>query len=116
MLLTCSYFEVHDPDILQPETFDEQLLLALINKADELDREHERALNEVNEGSLVTKTPWLRYTKWDKIFIGRDMKERHDTTDLPRWNNDQDAGLYRTVECMEELLKRYWAGYLDCEK
>jgi hypothetical protein len=70
---------------MQPTNFSEQLLLDMVDGAERRDKEYQRAINEVRDiTSLVTKTPWLRYVKWEEIFLGLNMKELHTLTDLPK--------------------------------
>ena len=108
------YFEVHDPEALHARNFTEQLLLGLVNTADERDRQHKEELNNVSDmQSLVTKTPWLRYTKWEETFIGCDMKALHDWTDIPNWHDEEGAVV---VDCMDKALRNCWEGYRDCAK
>ena len=98
--------------MLQPQNFTEQLLLGLVNTADERDRQLNNALNDVRDvRSLVTKTPWLRYTKWEQTFIGRDMKVLHDMTDIPNWREEEGSII---VDCVGKLLMDCWVGYGDC--
>ena len=63
--------------------FTEQPLLSMLEDAKHRDDEHQQRINKVqNETSLVTKTPWLRYNKWEQRFANQDMKELHAPTDL----------------------------------
>ena len=98
--------------MIQPENFSEQLLLGLVDGAELRDQEYRRVINEVQDvKSLVTKTPWLRYVKWEEIFLGRDMKELHALTDLPK--AEDDAGIL-IINGVNKLLRECWDGYHDC--
>jgi len=48
-IANCRFFEVHDPERLQPENFTEQLLLAYIGEADQRDIQHGQSLDDVND-------------------------------------------------------------------
>ena len=110
--LTRSYFEVHDPHSLQPQTFSEQLFLSYVDAAGQRDRQRQEEIDQVKDlASLVTKTPWLRYTKWEQTFIGCDMKALHTLTDLPRV---EDVNGTLVAETVKELLEDCWGGYRDC--
>jgi hypothetical protein len=100
--------------MMRAANFSEQLLLDLVDGAERRDREYQRAINEVQDvKSLVTKTPWLRYVKWEEIFLGRDMKELHTLTDLPK--SDDDDGII-IINGVNKLLRDCWDGYHDCLK
>ena len=69
---------------LQPVTIIDQLMLSCIEQSEAHDREYQHGINEVKDTtSLVTKTPWLRHTKWEERFMGCDMKVLHDMTNPP---------------------------------
>jgi len=107
-----SYFEVHDPHALHPQNFSEQLFLGYIDAAGHHDRQRQEEIDKVKDlTSLVTKTPWLRYTKWEQTFIGHDMKALYAFTDLPKVD---DINGTLVAEAVEELLVDCWAGYRDC--
>jgi hypothetical protein len=98
--------------MMQAANFSEQLLLDLVDGAERRDQEYQRAINEVQDvKSLVTKTPWLRYVKWEEIFLGRDMKELHTLTDLPKAEDDDGIIIINGVN---KLLRECWDGYHDC--
>jgi hypothetical protein len=61
--------------------------------------------------SLVTKTPWLRYTRWDKKFAGQDMNELHALTDPPQAAADEEKLIWDVVG---KTLERCWEGYKNC--
>jgi hypothetical protein len=84
----------------------------LLREAGERDAKHQREINTVQDNtSLVTKTPWLRYNRWDKKFAGQDMNELHEFTDLPLATEVQEKLISDTVG---KLLEVCWEGYHDC--
>jgi hypothetical protein len=69
-------------------------------------------INNVQEtASLVTKTPWQRYNRWEKKFMGQDMKELHALTDLPPATAIEETVIACTVA---KILHACWEGYHDC--
>src|SRR5436305_15140658 len=74
MLTITRYFLVtveSEPD----STLIQNLITSLLDSAKVDDEDHQRKLNNVPQNSeLITLTPWLRRTRWHKIFAGRDMK------------------------------------------
>ena len=80
--------------------------------AKEKDSEYQREINTVQDNtSLVTKTPWLRYNRWDKKFAGQDMKELHKLTDPPFATETKEKLISDTVG---RILGACWEGYHDC--
>ena len=93
-------------------SFTDQLLEDLILAAKEHDVEHQREINTVQDNtSLVTKTPWLRYNRWDKKFAGQDMNELHKLTGIPPATAIEEKVI---SDAMERILSACWAGYHDC--
>jgi hypothetical protein len=87
-------------------------LLDLIDGVERWDREYQRAINEVQDvKSLMTKTSWLWYVKWEEIFLGRDIKELYSLMDLPK-AEDNDGNII--INIMNKVLRDYWDGYHDC--
>ena len=86
----------------------------LLGTAKDRDEEYQRAINNVQDNtSLVTKTPWLRYNRWDKKFVGQDMKELHTLTDLLSATTIEETVISNTVT---KILGVCWEGYHDCLK
>jgi hypothetical protein len=53
----------------------ENLIKAAINGATDQDEDHQRSLKIIKDStSLVSKSLWLRRTRWEEIFSGKDMK------------------------------------------
>lgn len=106
------YFAVHEPDALPINNFTAELLEGLLNQAKRQDDEHQFQINRVlDTTSLVTKTPWLRYNKWETRFADQDMNELHSLTDLPKSTDEDETILARTVN---EILRACWDGFHDC--
>ena len=98
--------------MLATSTFADSLLEDLVSAAKERDVEHQREINTVQDNtSLVTKTPWLRYNRWDKKFAGQDMNELHKLTDLPPATAVEEKLISDTVG---RILSTCWEGYHDC--
>jgi hypothetical protein len=84
----------------------------LIDAAKERDVGYQREINTVQDNtSLVTKTPWLRYNRWDKKFTGQDMNELHKLTDLSSVTAMEKRVISDTVA---KILGACWEGYHDC--
>jgi hypothetical protein len=84
----------------------------MIDGVERRDQEYKRAINEIQDvKSLITKIPWLRYVKWEEIFLGRDMKELHSLTDLSK-TEDDDGNII--INIVNKVLREYWDGYHDC--
>jgi hypothetical protein len=60
---------------------------------------------------LVTKTPWLRYNRWDKKFEDQDMKELYTLIDLLIMDQSEETVLSNS---MTNILGAYWEDYHDC--
>jgi hypothetical protein len=84
----------------------------LLGAARQQDEDYQQAINSVQDNtSLVTKTPWLRYNRWDKKFAGQDMNELHKLTDPPLPTEVEEKLISDTVE---RILGACWEGYHDC--
>jgi hypothetical protein len=83
-----------------------------VDASEERDKEYKRTVNNVQDmTSLVTKTPWMRYTKWAERFACQDMKLLHDLTNLPK-ADDVDGTIISDV--LSEVMRDCWDGYHDC--
>ena len=90
----------------------DQLLGDLISAARERDVEHQLEINTVQDNtSLVTKTLWLRYNRWDKKFVGQDMNALHKLTDLPPATEIAETII---SDAVARILGACWEGYHDC--
>src|SRR5437763_9780436 len=98
--------------MLATASFTDQLLKDLLGAAKERDVEYQQEINTVQDNtSLVTKTPWLQYNRWDKKFAEQDMNELHKLTDLPSTTAIQETIIVNTVA---RILGACWEGYHDC--
>ena len=80
--------------------------------ARERDVEYQLKINTVQDNtSLVTKTPWLRYNRWDKKFAGQDMNALHRLMDLPLAIEIAETIISDTIT---RILGSCWEGYHDC--
>ncbi len=98
--------------MLATASFTDQLLKDLISVAKERDVEYQRKINTVQDNtSLVTKTLWLRYNRWDKKFAGQDMNALHKLTDL-----SLAMKIAETIisDAVARILGACWEGYHDC--
>jgi hypothetical protein len=87
-------------------------LESLVGAARHQDEDYQRTINSVQDNtSLVTKTPWLRYNRWDKKFEGQDMQVLHMLTDLPTTGEPEETVL---SACVAKILGDCWDGYHDC--
>ena len=90
----------------------DQLLEDLIGTARGRDVKHQLEINTVQDNtSLVTKTPWLRYNRWDKKFVGQDMNVLHKLTDLPPATEIAETII---SDAVARILGACWEGYHDC--
>ena len=81
-----------------------------MNEAEIRDSEYECQLNKVHDSvSLVTQTPWLRHTRWERIFAGKDMKELVELTEIPK----DDDELRYICDSVERVLRGCFLGVLD---
>ena len=100
--------------MLSVTNFMEQLLEDLLTQAKRCDDEHQQQINKVSDNtSLVTKTSWLRYNKWEARVADQDMNELHALTDLPKAETD-NAGEVILTKTVDEILRACWNGFHDC--
>src|SRR5438477_2335317 len=60
------------------------LIKDVITEAEDHDKSHQAKLNEVRDSqSLVTKTPWLHHTRWEEIFVNKNMSELVKLSNAP---------------------------------
>ena len=60
---------------------------------------------------MVTKTPWLWYTRWDKKFTSQDMNELHAFIDPSKATTTEEKLIW---DMMKKSVKHCWEGYHDC--
>src|SRR5947207_11219112 len=98
--------------MLATASFTDQLLKDLIGVAKERDVKYQQEINTVQDNtSLVTKTPWLRYNRWDKKFAEQDMNALHKLTDLPLATEIAETIISNAIA---RILGACWKGYHDC--
>jgi hypothetical protein len=66
----------------------------------------------MDTATIVDKSPWIRRTEWNDIFIGRDMEVLVKALDRPG-TNDNLRIIWVQVE---SLLRRCGNGVKDCQK
>ena len=98
-------------DDIQPTGIIEHFMSSFIEGAEESDKVDRWNLNQVKDNtSLVTKTPWLRHTKWEERFKGQDMKVLHDLTRSPELREEDLKSVW---DCLVAVLENCWDGCLD---
>jgi hypothetical protein len=99
------YFEVK---VRTQETVELDVLLRnMLNLADKRDEEHEFNLNHVKKTNIVTKTPWLLRTRWEKKFEGRNMAILTKLTEKPEKSEGQICRLWSGGS---RVIQRCWTG------
>ena len=92
--------------------FTDQLLQSMLDEVKHRDDEHQQTINKVLDNTyLVTKTPWLRFNKWEHRFANEDMKELHALTDLPNATETTETII---VNMVDTIGHECWDGYHDC--
>jgi len=92
----------------------EALIKDIIGEAEDRDKNHQATLNQVRDSqSLVTKTPWLRHTRWEEIFIGKDMSELVKLSNAPGM---QDHHERRIWDATGRVIRACFNGVVDCQK
>jgi hypothetical protein len=90
----------------------QNLINAAIDEATQRDDDHQRALNIIRDSkSLVTKTPWLRRTRWEEMFAGKDM---HLLNQLSHSPDLRDGKLHQIWSSVDRVLRVCFKGVLDC--
>src|ERR1700676_5464174 len=86
----------------------ENLITAAINAAVQREDDHHRTLNIIKDSkSLVTKTPWLRRTRWEEMFAGKDMKMLNQLTHSP---DPQDGELHQIWSSVDGVMRGCFRG------
>ena len=90
----------------------DNLINGIINEASQQDEQYQKTLNIIRDSkSLVTKTPWLRRTKWEQMFSGQDMCVLNQLTHPPDINDHNMQSIWTSVD---RVLRACFAGVLDC--
>ena len=126
----CKYFSVKvdshddcdklDSEIDDGDLYDEnatssldRLLEASLKETEQREEERRRSVNTVlDESFLVKMTPWLRRTRWPKMFKGRDMETLVNAIRPP---DDIEQGLRLIWESVARVIKRCIEGVNDVE-
>jgi hypothetical protein len=89
------YFEVY---VEESETTGLDLLLEnVLKQADKRDEEYRFNLNHVKKTNIVTKSPWLSRTRWEKKFMGRDMEVLFKLTEKPEEREGQICRVWKST-------------------
>jgi hypothetical protein len=90
----------------------DSLIQATISEANQQDQQHQQTLNIIRDSkSLVTKTPWLRRTRWEEMFSGQDMGVLNQLTHSPDPNDHNMQYVWISVN---RVIRACFAGVLDC--
>src|ERR1700737_5253644 len=90
----------------------ENLITAAINAAVQREDDHHRTLNIIKDSkSLVTKTPWLRRTRWEEMFAGKDMDKLNQLAHSP---DLRDGDMQRIWSSVDRVMCGCFKGVLDC--
>jgi hypothetical protein len=90
----------------------ENLISAAIEEATNRDEDHQRTLNIIKDSmSLVTKTPWLRRTRWEEMFAGKDMNMLNQLAHSP---DLRDGDMQLIWSSVDRVLRDCFRGVLDC--
>jgi len=81
-----------------------------LEEADKRDEEWRLSLNEIKETDIVTKSPWLNRTRWEKTFLGQDMKALIQLTEKPGDNEYEIIEIWKSVS---RVIEKCWKGVDD---
>jgi len=64
---------------------------AKVSEAEDQEKVYNTTLNHVKDAqSLNTNTPWLRHTRWEETFAGKDMSVLVKLRERPERHNHQE--------------------------
>jgi hypothetical protein len=107
----CRYFCVSSVSP-EPSAPLENLINAAIDEATQRDDDHQQTLNIIKDSkSLVTKTPWLRRTRWEEMFAGKDMSVLNQLCHSP---DPRDGELQQIWSSVDRVIRACFRGVLDC--
>src|ERR1700737_3253260 len=90
----------------------ENLINAAIDEASQRDDDHQRTLNIIKDSkSLVTKTLWLRRTRGEEMFCGKDMDMLNQLAHSP---DLRDGDMQRIWSSVDRVMRGCFKGVLDC--
>ena len=102
------YFEV---DVERQQQFGLNILLNdILEEANQRDKEYSLTLNHVIESHIVTKSPWLLRTGWEKKFKGKDMRVLNKLTEKPE---ESEGGVFRVWQSGLRMIQKCWNGVDD---
>ena len=91
----------------------DRLLEASLKETEQREEERRRSVNIVQDESFLVKmTPWLRRTRWAKMFKGRDMET---LVNAIRPSDEIEQGLRLIWESVARVIKRCIEGVNDVE-
>jgi hypothetical protein len=62
---------------------------------------------------LVTKTPWLRHTRWEEIFVNKDMAKLVQLIEAPGMQNHHERRIW---DATARVIKCCFTGILNCQE
>src|ERR1700737_2990499 len=90
----------------------DNLISAAIDEATQRDDDHQRALDIIRGSkSLVTKTPWLRRTRWEEMCAGKDMNKLNQLAHSP---DVRDGDMQQIWSSVDRVIRGCFRGVLDC--
>ena len=106
------YFVVKKEEDKMSTNFLDVLIASSIRQANDRDEQHRITLNHVKDNSsLVTKTPWLRRTQWEKTFSGKNMEDLVKLTEAPGMRANAERTLWDSTA---RVVNKCIQGFLDC--
>ena len=88
----------------------EGLIDSVLDEANKRDTEWRLSLGHVTESNVVTKSPWLSRTGWERKFLGKDMKTLVQLTERPK---EDEEGLSEIWLSVSRVIKACWKGADD---
>jgi len=102
-----------DPHDNDPRSSIDRLLEASLLETERREEERRRSINMVQDESFLVKmTPWLRRTRWPKMFKGRNMEILVNAIRPP---DDIEQGLRLIWDSVARVMKRCIEGVNDVE-
>jgi hypothetical protein len=90
----------------------ENFINAAINAAVQREDDYQQTLNIIKDSkSLVTKTPWLRRTRWEEMFAGKDMNVLNKLGHSP---DMRDGDMQQIWSSVDRVIRECFRGVLDC--
>ena len=108
------YFAVDEEENPDDSEWLDVLWNAKVLEAEDKEKCHKTTLNYVKDSqSLVTKTPWVRHTRWEETFMGKDMSVLVKLTEGPGRHDHQEQ---RVWEATARVVRAYFNGVIDCQE